>query len=284
MFDTDAAEEPAYIRNADLPPLTVHRAAGLAVRTAGAGPALILVHGGGGSWLHWIRNIGPFSAHFTVHAIDQPGFGDSPDIPPETDLDGFLDMMCAAVDELCPDETPFSLVGFSFGGMLAAGMAARFGDRVRRVSLLAPGGFGAHKGGAPLEIRQRRRDMTREEILEVYRHNAGKIMLSKPPAFEDDAFAIYRDCLDRSRFKRGYIRESDRTRGFLAGFDAPLQLVWGEYDRNAWPSYADRLEACRAVRPDLDFAFVEKAGHWTQYEGAEAYNRAVLDFLTREAG
>jgi len=282
MPDNAATDIPAYIRNADLPPMTEHRAAGLAVRTAGDGPPLILTHGGGGSWLHWIRNIGPFAEHFTVHAIDQPGFGDSPDISPETDLDGFLDMMCDAVGELCPGKMRFNLVGFSFGGMLAAGIAARFANRVARVSLLAPGGFGVHKGGAPLEIRQRRRDMTREEILEVYRHNAGKIMLSQPPAFEDDAFAIYRDCLDGSRFKRGYIRESNRTTGFLGDFNAPLQLVWGEHDRNAWPSYHHRLDACRAVRPDLEFAFVEKAGHWTQYEEAETYNRAVLDFLTRD--
>ena len=42
----------------------------------------VLFHGGYGSWIHWIRNIGFFKEHFTVYAADSPGLGDS-DPPPE---------------------------------------------------------------------------------------------------------------------------------------------------------------------------------------------------------
>lgn len=275
--------EPDYLRTADLPPLHRHSAAGLTVRTAGDGAPLILVHGGGGSWLHWIRNIGPLARHFTVHAIDQPGFGDSPDIAPETPLEQFLEHMCAAVGDLCPRGQSFHLAGFSFGGMLAAGIAAHMGAQVERISLLAPGGFGPHKGGAPLQLRQRNRQMNRAEILETYRHNMSLIMLSREASFDEEAFAIYRDCLDASRFKRGFIRQSNRTPGFLARTTAPLQVIWGDKDRNAWPSYHQRLMLCREVRPDLQFRLIADAGHWTQYEQADAYNRAVIDFLTARA-
>ena len=40
-------------------------------------PALLLFHGGSGSWIHWIRNVQPLSQHFTVYAADMPGLGDS---------------------------------------------------------------------------------------------------------------------------------------------------------------------------------------------------------------
>ncbi|HJZ17892.1 MAG TPA: hypothetical protein VJ251_21020, partial [Stellaceae bacterium] len=39
----------------------------------GDGPALALLHGGYGSWTHWIRNVIPLSRTFTVAAPDLPG-------------------------------------------------------------------------------------------------------------------------------------------------------------------------------------------------------------------
>ena len=46
-------------------------------RGLGSGSPVVLVHGGHGSWLHWVRNIEALAAHHTVWAVDLPGFGDS---------------------------------------------------------------------------------------------------------------------------------------------------------------------------------------------------------------
>ena len=46
-------------------------------RVWGSGPPLLLTHGGGGSWLHWIRNIDALAQERTVWAVDLPGYGDS---------------------------------------------------------------------------------------------------------------------------------------------------------------------------------------------------------------
>ena len=51
-------------------------------REVGSGPPLVLLHGGYGSWMHWIRNVGPLARQFTVIAPDMPGLGDSA-TPPE---------------------------------------------------------------------------------------------------------------------------------------------------------------------------------------------------------
>src|SRR5713101_4198486 len=51
-------------------------------RCWGGGPPLVLLHGGYGSWMHWIRNVPPLSRQFRVIAPDLPGLGESA-IPPE---------------------------------------------------------------------------------------------------------------------------------------------------------------------------------------------------------
>ena len=47
---------------------------------AGAGPTVVLLHGGGpgaSSWSNFGRNIGVLAQHFRVLAVDQPGYGHS---------------------------------------------------------------------------------------------------------------------------------------------------------------------------------------------------------------
>ena len=48
----------------------------MAWRCWGSGPPLVLLHGGYGSWMHWIRNVLPLSRQFTVIAPDMPGLGE----------------------------------------------------------------------------------------------------------------------------------------------------------------------------------------------------------------
>jgi pimeloyl-ACP methyl ester carboxylesterase len=44
-------------------------------------PPLVLLHGGHGSWMHWLRNAEALSAGRTLWLPDMPGFNDS-DAPP----------------------------------------------------------------------------------------------------------------------------------------------------------------------------------------------------------
>src|SRR3546814_2920540 len=53
-------------------------------RLWGDGPPLVLLHGGHGSWTHWLRNIPVLAEHFTTIVPDLPGYGDS-DLPSLTD-------------------------------------------------------------------------------------------------------------------------------------------------------------------------------------------------------
>ena len=46
-------------------------------RQWGEGPALVLLHGGYGSWTHWLKNIEALARRYRVIAADLPGLGDS---------------------------------------------------------------------------------------------------------------------------------------------------------------------------------------------------------------
>ena len=46
-------------------------------RLFGAGPPLVLIHGGSGSWNHWIRNIPELARHHRLLLPDLPGHSGS---------------------------------------------------------------------------------------------------------------------------------------------------------------------------------------------------------------
>lgn len=264
-----------------LPPLWHERAAGLAVTRAGNGPPLVLLHGGMGSWTHWVLNLKAFAEHFSVFAFDLPGFGASDDISSDTSLDDYIGHVAAGIEAVLPPPMPFTFAAFSFGGFIGTGVLARLNARVKRASLLAPGGWGPHKGGAVLEMKARRRDMTPAEVDAVVRYNLSVMMLANPESIDAETLEIQRHNVDAARFKHKRIRTEFRVLEFLAATRMPLQLLWGERDRNAYPSFHYRMEKARGVRPDLEFAVVPEAGHWAQYERPAAYNALALDFLRR---
>ncbi|MFO1188788.1 MAG: alpha/beta fold hydrolase [Alphaproteobacteria bacterium] len=264
-------------------PLIRHErtAGGLAVTRAGNGPPLVVLHGGMGSWTHWVRNLKALAEHFSVYAFDLPGFGASDDISSDTSLDDYIGHVVTGIDAILPSPTRFAVAAFSFGGFIGTGVLARMNDRIKRASLLAPGGWGPHKGGAVLEMKARRRDMTPAEVDETIRYNLSVMMLAHPESIDAETMEIQRHNVGAARFKHKRIRTEFRVIEFLAATRMPLQLLWGERDRNAYPSFYDRLDKARAVRPDLEFAVVPDAGHWAQYERAADYNRLALGFLCR---
>jgi len=50
-------------------------------RIWGSGDPLVLLHGGTGSWLHWVRNIEDLSQDFMLLVPDLPGSGESSSPP-----------------------------------------------------------------------------------------------------------------------------------------------------------------------------------------------------------
>jgi len=106
------------------------------VWVGGEGPALLAIHGLGGSGRYWAGLIRRVGHRFTVLAPDLAGFGRSDKPRASYDRDFHLAAVRGALERLGADE-PVALVGHSLGGVLAALWAARHPSQVRAIALAA---------------------------------------------------------------------------------------------------------------------------------------------------
>jgi pimeloyl-ACP methyl ester carboxylesterase len=248
----------------------------LAAVRQGTGPSMVLLHGGVGSSSHWVRNVDILAEHFAVTAFDLPGYGCSPDVSRDTTPDVYVEWVAAAVAAVAADRC--HLVGFSFGGALAARVAARLGRKIIRLSLLGAGGFGVPVGRVIPTISVPGPEAGLAARREAAAANLGQWMLSHAPAADDPIVDMQLCNIDRTRFNSRRVSHQATLLDDLPRIPAPVQLVWGAEDRLAYPSIQSRANACRAVRNDIEVAVVSDGGHWIQYEQAEHVNRLLLDF------
>lgn len=104
---------------------------------AGRGPVVVLVHSSVSGARQWRKLIDALSPSFHVIAPNLFGYGGTPAWPsghPQTLAD-----QAALVEAVIPrDARCFSLVGHSFGGVVAMAAAKQLGNRVRKLVLLEP--------------------------------------------------------------------------------------------------------------------------------------------------
>ena len=242
------------------------------------GAPMVLLHGGMGSWSHWQRNVAVLAEKFSLVCPDLPGFGASDDIPPETTLAGYAGMVATGLAGIPALEAPFHLVGFSFGGLVATTFAAHSPNHARKLTLLAPSGFGRPPDGRRPPLAKRSRSMSEAELRAVYRHNLAAMMLHDAEAIDEETVTLHRANLESARFHNLGLSLGDKLPGRLARVSCPLQMIWGEHDVVAFPTVADRTARCRTVRPDLELHIIPGAGHWAQYEKPDDINRLLVGF------
>src|SRR5947207_4632753 len=93
-------------------------------RVFGRGEPLVLLHGGTGSWLHWVRNIEPLARDFRVLVPDLPGSGESTSPPPPISADGIARSIGSGIASIIGEKTRFCIAGFSMGGFIAGYVAS----------------------------------------------------------------------------------------------------------------------------------------------------------------
>ncbi len=115
----------------------VTRRARLSTLEAGIGPAVVAVHGLGGTKGSFLLTVAALADRFRVIAVDLPGFGDSDKpIGAAYDAPFFADAMIDLLDAGGRERA--DLVGNSLGGRVALEVALRDPQRVGRLALLAP--------------------------------------------------------------------------------------------------------------------------------------------------
>lgn len=248
-------------------------------RRFGAGDPVVLLHGGHGCWLHWVRNIEALAESRSVWVPDMPGYGES-DRPASGAMESLVLAMQASLRALPGCDRPIDLVGFSFGGLVAAHLASGMLP-VARLALLGPAGHGGPRRprGALLAWRHAAEDAT--ALAALMRENLGLQMLHRPEAIDALAVAVHtRACLG-TRFRS---RDISRAGGLPALLDAcraqSVMLIWGEHDITADPRHLAQSLGLRL--PAREAVVLPEIGHWVQYEAAEAINQRLLAFLQED--
>lgn len=283
MHDVDAALPPPEIIarvEAGARRVTTPCGAGEMVwRLWGAGPPLLLLHGNFGSWLHWIRNVGPLSDAFTVIAPDTPGFGDSAMAPDRSSPRAIAGVVADGLAEILPENAPLVIVGFSYGGRLAAELALLLADRVRSLVVVTPGGLGIPDVVGPPVAKLRPR-MTPAEVADVHRQNLAHLMIADPAAVDDLAVHIQDLNTQRARFRLTAWTAEDRlssTGRALAQVRAPVKGIWAGRDAFAGDTCDARMALVRAMHPDADLRLIADSGHWVSYEAAAQFNNLLVE-------
>lgn len=247
-----------------------------------AGPPVLLLHGGAGSWTHWVRNIQPLvDAGYRVLAPDLPGFGESAAPPDGQDADvlpGWLELGLGRLLGV----TPVTLVGFSLGALVGGLWAQAHPARVARLVLVGSPALSAERL-APLDLQRWDRLPAGAERLAAHRHNLLQLMLVHEDAASALAVALHAENTERDRLRQRRLMLTDALAPVLAGLHCPLHGIWGEQDM----LYRHRLPLIERVLSRaprfVGLVLLADAGHWVQFEAATAFNQALLTALESPA-
>lgn len=247
-------------------------------RAPAVAPPLVLLHGGHGSWNHWVRTVGPMSADRDVWAVDMPGYGDSGDPPQVPDDAAMGRWLAAGMAELGLIDAQASrsvdIAGFSFGGLIAGRLAHDLGPAVRTLVLVGSAGLGIDAAARP-PMMAWRGATGRGDRLAMHRHNLNALMLHAPEAVDALAVQVQIGNSDRTRVVSKHLSRTARMLDWLPTLQARVRGIWGEHDVTATPDLAARRSQVLSAGPGARFEVVPAAGHWVQYEAPEAFAAAL---------
>ena len=244
-------------------------------RIWGSGPPLVLLHGGYGSWMHWIRNVLVLARRFTVIAADLPGLGESATPPEPHSGEGLARIIVDGLATILPGKERFHLPGFSFGGVLGGHVAALLGDQVRGFTIVGSNGLGLPR--QPTQLERQKPGGTVEELLAIARHNLGVLMIADKDKIDDLAVYIQYMNAPRGRVRSRRFSRTDTLIRALPRVTAQLSGIWGGRDAGAYPYLDERKCVLEQIQPSLRFEIIPGAGHWVAYEAADRFNPILAE-------
>jgi pimeloyl-ACP methyl ester carboxylesterase len=262
-------------------------------RTAGRGPALLLLHGVTNSSQTWEPVAPALSERFTLIAPDLLGHGDSAaprgDYSLGAHASGIRDLLTA----LGHDHV--TVVGHSLGGGVAMQFAYQFPERCERLVLVSSGGLGrdvhlvlraATLPGADLVLPL----LTGTRVLGVGRGVGGLLRrVGLAPGGDVDVLARGFASLDNAGSRQAFLhtvrsviepggqRVSAHDRLQLAAL-LPTLVVWGEQDSIIPLAHG---EAAHAAMPGSRLEVFPGAGHMPHDADPERFARVLIDFCDR---
>jgi len=238
-----------------------------------AGPILVMLHGGYGSWMHWLNNVSELCKNFRIVVPDMPGFGESELLPYLPSLDQYAQILVDALDELLPEEQ-YSLVGFSFGSAIGSHMMKFAGDKVKRLTLVGYNRTGNMPFKRP-KMKSWRGVSSKEELFAAQRFNLSVMMLHKEEKIDDLAITV-----QTLNTRGGKVRSLDIVATHdlpsrLLEVNKPIDIIWGEFDVTLINGIDNAQERMQELIPDVECHVIDNTGHWVQFEEPEQFNKII---------
>jgi pimeloyl-ACP methyl ester carboxylesterase len=255
------------------------------LRRGNGGRMLLLLHG-----TNPVSPKAPFlellAAHGEIVAPSHPGFGNS---PRPDDFDTIYDLVNLYLDVL--DALPadkVTVIGFSFGGWLAAELAVSSHPKLDRLVLVDP--VGIKLGG------REERDIT--HFFNTNPAELNRLSWHDPAKRPEGVYGLgWQACIDAAMSDDDMIalaRNWDalciygwrphmynpQLRHWLRRIAVPTQVVWGASDGIVSPDYGRRYAA---LIPRAEFCLIEEAGHHPELEQPRLFVERIAQFLRTSA-
>jgi 2-hydroxy-6-oxonona-2,4-dienedioate hydrolase/4,5:9,10-diseco-3-hydroxy-5,9,17-trioxoandrosta-1(10),2-diene-4-oate hydrolase len=255
---------------------------------AGAGSAVVMLHGGGpgaAGWTNFHKNMAAFARSHRVLVPDLPGFGESTKRQyPELIGEFNARVLAEWLSGLGLEKVHF--VGNSLGAHVAMKFALDFPDRVGRLVLMAPSIQLATVSPNPTEG---------AKLLRTYYHGSGpslermrqflNVLVHAPELIDQ---ATLEDRYQRS-IRPEVVEWAQKMAPAPHRFEPLWQnlgalkhrslLVWGRDDRVV---PIDRAIFMLHQMPDVRLHIFGNCGHWAMLEHPDAFNKLCLEFLRED--
>jgi 3-oxoadipate enol-lactonase len=239
---------------------------------AGGGEAspIVFLHGVGSDKSVWRPQLEHFGATRGAIAFDYPGYGDSDPAPQGTTRDDYAAAILSAMRELGLERA--HVCGLSLGGVIAIAMHHAAPDRC--ASLILADTFAVHPEGRAIY----ERSLAGSSDLPATAEARVDVLLAQPadPHVRREVVeAMSR--IDPAAYRIGaeavwLADQRDRA----AAIRVPTLIICGDEDRPTPPDLSRELHAMIA---GSRLAMIPNAGHLTNLEQPDAFNRLVGEFV-----
>ena len=254
---------------------------------AGSGPALVLIHGGGGHAECYAKNVIPLSEHFHVYAIDAlyHGFSDKANFDgPEMTIrqaDGLADLIKALGYSWAHVE------GESMGGEIVWTLGVRHPEMCGKLIMNTGGPWYKPKrtdfvqnpgGGSTLaELSKRSID---EPSFETIRARMEWLVV-EPERMTDEMVNIRLRLYSFPEIYESIKRVYASSQPFLdeealQGFKPESLVFWSEKNPGNGPDFGEHMAE---LIPGAKFYNMMDAAHWPQWEKPEEHDQVLIDFI-----
>lgn len=285
FFNDNNYNNPAQSESAKDGQFITLSAGDIFYREAGLGQKVILLHGFGSSSASFLGLMTELSKDFRVFALDFPGFGLSAkqkeeDLTLASQVKTVLEFM----DQKNMDKA--FIVAHDMGGAVAAKLAIDYPNRVEKLVLIAPEGYGQDLRYNYLKYIPPPLDRL---FLRLFMFNSNAVKKTLEKAFYDDEQVtkdIINNYVESYKTKRADWAFSKKIKQGLSPdltaqfsqIKASTLVIWGRQDELIKSTVMEELNH---QMPEVTGYFIENTGHLPQQESPEGVADLITSFLIK---